>query len=245
MSPRRTFATTARVLKQLHHDKRTLGLLFVVPLVLLGLLSWMYSATPQVFDRIGPSLLALFPFTVMFVVTSIATLRERSGGTLERLLVMPMGKLDIILGYAFAFGLLAVVQAGLASMVAVHLYGLDVQGPEWFLVIVALVDALLGTALGLFASAFARTEFQAVQFMPAFVLPQILLCGLLLPVDQLPTVLHWAANCLPLTYAVQAMSGVANEVTLSAGIYKDVLVVLGFALVSLFLGAITLRRKTK
>ncbi len=245
MSPHRTLATSARVLRQLSHDKRTLGLLFVVPLVLLGLLAWMYSNNSRVFDMIGPPLLCIFPFVVMFLVTSIATLRERSGGTLERLLTMPIGKLDFLLGYALSFGLLAILQATLASLVAVHVYGMHIQGPEWFLIVVALVDALLGTALGLLASAFAHTEFQAVQFMPAFILPQALLCGLIIPVAQLPTVLHWIANCLPLTYAVDAMSHLARETTVGHRTLLDVIVVLGFVLVAILLGAATLRRQTE
>lgn len=245
MSPRRTLATTGRVLKQLSHDHRTLGLMFLVPLVLLGLLAWIFSDRPIVFDHIGPPLLGIFPFVVMFLVTSIATLRERSSGTLERLLTMPIGKLDFILGYALSFGLLAIVQATLASLVSVHVYGMHVAGPEWFLIIVALADALLGTALGLLASAFARTEFQAVQFMPAIVLPQALLCGLIVPIAQLPTVLHWLATCLPLTYAVDAMQRLASEVTISQHTVKDVAVVLAFVLVAVLLGGATLRRQTK
>ena len=139
----------------------------------------MFDDLPgDVFDRIGPALLAMFPFIVMFLVTSVTTLRERSSGTLERLLAMPMGKLDFLLGYALAFGLVAAVQSALAVALSVGLLGLDVAGPVWLLVVVAVADAVLGTALGLFVSAFAQTEFQAVQFMPAVVLPQILLCGL-------------------------------------------------------------------
>ena len=141
------------------------------------------------FDRLGPGLLAMFPFIVMFLVTSVTTLRERSSGTLERLLAMPMGKLDFLLGYALAFGLVAAVQSVLAVGVSVVLLGLDVAGPVWLLTIVAVADAVLGTALGLFVSAFAATEFQAVQFMPLVVIPQILLCGLLVPRDALPPVL--------------------------------------------------------
>lgn len=245
MSPRRTVATSARVLKQLSHDHRTLGLMFVVPLVLLGLLAWIYSGTPRVFDAVGPALLGIFPFVVMFLVTSIATLRERSTGTLERLLTMPIGKLDIIVGYALSFGLLAAVQATIASLVSVHVYGLDIAGPEWFLIVVAVADAILGTMLGLLASAFARSEFQAVQFMPAFVLPQALLCGLLVPVALLPSVLEVIANCLPLTYAVDAMRRLSLETTLSGTIYRDLAIVLSFALVAVLLGALTLRRQTK
>ncbi|HSX00523.1 MAG TPA: ABC transporter permease [Patescibacteria group bacterium] len=245
MSPRRTLATAKRVLLQLTHDPRTIALIFVVPIVLLGLLAWIYNATPHIFDRIGPALLCIFPFVVMFLITSIATLRERSGGTLERLLAMPMGKLDMLLGYAISFGLLAIVQATLATEVAIHVYGMQVAGPEWFLVVVAVADAVLGTTLGLLASAFARTEFQAVQFMPALVLPQTLLCGLLIPVASLPKVLHWVANCLPLTYAVDAMNRASREITLGHRTYIDLGVVIGFAMLAIVLGAATLRRQTK
>ena len=132
----------------------------------------MFADLPgDLFDRFGPGLLAMFPFIVMFLVTSVTTLRERSSGTLERLLTMPIGKLDFLLGYALAFGLLAAVQSALAVAVSVGLLGLDVAGPVWLLGVVAVADAVLGTALGLLVSAFATTEFQAVQFMPAFVLP--------------------------------------------------------------------------
>ncbi len=245
MSPYRTLATSARVLKQLGHDHRTLGLLFVVPVVLLGLLHWIYSGTPKIFDMIGPSLLGIFPFVMMFLTTSIATLRERTTGTLERLLVMPISKLDIIVGYALSFGLLAMLQATLASLVATRLYGLDIAGPEWFLIVVAVANAVLGAMLGLLASAFARTEFQAAQFMPAFILPQLLLCGLLVPVEKLPRILEAVANVLPLTYAVDAMQHVSRQAALSSEVYKDLLVVVSFALVAVVLGAITLRRKTR
>lgn len=245
MHPRLTAATTARVLKQLSHDKRTLGLLFVVPCVLLGLLAWIYSDSPRMFDTIGAPLLGIFPFIVMFLVTSIATLRERSSGTLERLLTMPIGKLDLLLGYAGAFGFLAIVQAVIASFFAVHVYGLNIAGPEWFLIVVALADALLGAALGLFTSAFARTEFQAVQFLPAFILPQFLLCGLLVPVAALPDVLHAIARCLPLTYAVEAMQGITVHTQVTSTQWHDILIVLSFVIAAICLGAATLRRQTK
>lgn len=245
MSPRRTLATSSRVLRQLLHDHRTLGLMFVVPVLLLGLLNWIYSGAPRVFDMIGPALLGIFPFVMMFLTTSIATLRERSTGTLERLLAMPVGKLDIILGYALSFGLLAALQACLASFAAVRLYGLDIAGPEWFLVVVAVANAILGAMLGLLASAFARTEFQAAQFMPAFILPQLLLCGLLVPVANLPSILEKLASVLPLTYAVEAMQLVSRQPSLSGQVYQDLIVVLSFAAAAVLLGAATLRRKTK
>ncbi|GAA4412657.1 ABC transporter permease [Fodinibacter luteus] len=240
-----TLATAGRILRQLRGDHRTLALMLVVPCVLLGLLAWIYVDSPiDVFDRIGPALLGVFPFVVMFIVTSVATLRERTSGTLERLLTTPLGKGDLMLGYALSFGAVAVVQALVATGFAVWVCGLDIAGPLPLLVVIALFDAVLGTALGLLASGFARTEFQAVQFMPAFVLPQFLLCGLLVPRDQLPPVLEAVSNVLPLSYAVDAM----KDVTVQADPLADVLPSLGFIalwiVLSLALGSLTLRRRT-
>ena len=207
MTPRITLAVAGRVLTQLRRDHRTAAMLLVLPCLLISLLWWMFEdRLGDPFDRFGPALLAMFPFIVMFLVTSVTTLRERSSGTLERLLAMPMGKLDFLLGYALAFGLVAALQALLAVTVSVGLLGLDIQGPVWLLGLVAVADAVLGSALGLFVSAFARTEFQAVQFLPLIVFPQILLCGLFVPRDTLPDVLEAVSDVLPLSYAVDAMT---------------------------------------
>jgi ABC-2 type transport system permease protein len=238
-----TVATAVRVLRQIRNDRRTLGLLLVVPCVLMGLLAWVYDRTPM-FDRIGAPLLGMFPFLVMFLITSIATLRERQSGTLERLLALPLAKADLVGGYALAFGLLAAVQAVIAATFAIYVLGLDVAGAAWLLIVVAVVDCLLGTALGLFLSAFAATEFQAVQFMPAFVLPQFLLCGLIAPRDQLPDVLHWVSDFLPLSYAVDAMTSITVDVNGTADVMRDVGIVLGFVVVLVGAGAATLRRRT-
>lgn len=243
MSATLTFATAARVLRQLRHDHRTLGLLLVVPCVLMGLLAWIYNNTP-VFDHIGAPLLGMFPFLVMFLVTSIATLRERQSGTLERLLAMPLGKGDLVGGYALAFGLLATVQAVIVATFSITVLGLTVAGPAWLLVLVAVVDCLLGTALGLFLSAFATTEFQAVQFLPAFVLPQFLLCGLLVARDQLPTVLRYASDVMPLSYAVDAMRTITTQADATGDVLQDVGIVLAFVIALIAAGAATLRRRT-
>ncbi|HWU22367.1 MAG TPA: ABC transporter permease [Nocardioides sp.] len=244
MTPRITGAITARVLRQLSRDRRTLAILLVLPCLLQTLLWWIFQNAPFVFDRVGPALLAIFPFFVMFLVTSVTTLRERASGTLERLFTLPMGKLDFLLGYALAFGLVAMVQAVLAVGVAVGLLGMDVAGPVVMLGVVGVADAVLGTALGLFVSAFARTEFQAVQFLPAVVVPQILLCGLLAPRSAMPDVLHAVSDVMPLTYAVDAMSRLAAGDALG-GVCRDLGIVVGFALGALALGAATLRRRTE
>jgi ABC-2 type transport system permease protein len=245
MNARITFAIAARVLTQLRRDHRTLAIMLVLPCLLISLLWWMFDDLPgNTFDRLGPALLAMFPFIVMFLVTSVTTLRERSGGTLERLLAMPMGRLDFLFGYAIAFGLVAAVQSAMAVAISVGLLDLSIEGPVWLLTVVAVADAVLGSALGLFVSAFARTEFQAVQFMPAVVIPQILLCGLFVPRELLPDVLNTISDVLPLSYAVDAMQHLTRS-TETAEVWADLAVVAGYAVAGLALGAGTLRRRSE
>jgi ABC-2 type transport system permease protein len=244
MNARILLAVAARVLTQLRRDRRTVAMLLILPCVLITLLWWMFQDLPgALFDRFGPGLLAMFPFIVMFLVTSVTTLRERGSGTLERLLAMPMGKLDFLGGYAVAFGVVATVQAALAVTLSVGVLGLDVVGPVWLLGLVAVVDAILGTALGLLVSAFARTEFQAVQFMPLFVIPQILLCGLFVPREAMPDVLSAISDVLPLSYATDAMKTLTTTAA-TGDVWQDLAVVAGFAVAALALGAATLRRRT-
>ncbi|GAA2773870.1 MULTISPECIES: ABC transporter permease [Kitasatospora] len=244
MNLTRTLATARRVLAQLRHDPRTVALLLVVPCVLLVLLKYMFDAQPGTFDRIGPELLGVFPLMVMFLVTSVAMLRERTSGTLERLLTMPIGKLDLLLGYAIAFGVVALVQAALASALTIGVLGLDLAGPTWAVFAVAVADGLLGMALGLLVSAFASTEFQAVQFLPAVLLPQLLLCGLFGPREDMATVLRWISDVLPLSYAVDAMSRLTTTTGVAGRTVLDLAVVGACAFAALALGAATLRRRT-
>ncbi|PWI11661.1 antibiotic ABC transporter permease [Streptomyces sp. NWU339] len=240
----RTLATAARVLRQLRHDPRTIALMLLVPCLMLFLLRYVFDGSPRVFDNIGASLLGVFPLITMFLVTSIATLRERTSGTLERLLAMPLGKGDLIAGYALAFGALAIVQSALATGLAVWFLGLDVVGSPWLLLLVALLDALLGTALGLFVSAFAASEFQAVQFMPAVIFPQLLLCGLFTARATMHPVLEGISDVLPMSYAVDGMNEVLMHTDMTTAFVRDVLIVTGCALLVLALGAATLRRRT-
>jgi len=243
MSARVTLATASRVLRQIRRDPRTLALILVVPPALLTLFRFVFDGQPQTFDRVGPPMVGIFPFVSMFLVTSIAMLRERTTGTLERLMSLPLAKLDLLLGYGIAFAVLAVAQATLTALVAFGPLGLDSAGPVWLIVLLAVANAVLGMALGLCLSAFAETEFQAVQFMPAFVLPQLLLCGLLVPTDQMATLLYWVSYLLPMTYAYDALArATADE--LDARLLLDAAVLAGAIVLSLMLGAATLRRRT-
>jgi ABC-2 type transport system permease protein len=244
VSPRILLATTARVLLQLRHDPRTIALILVVPTGILALLAWILSDVPGAFDEWGALLLGIFPLIVMFLITSVATLRERSSGTLERLLALPMGKADFLLGYGLAFGLAATVQAVVVSLVSFGLLGLDIAGPVWAATVVAVVVAVLGSSMGLFVSAFAATEFQAVQFMPALIIPQLLLCGLIGPRDTLPPFLEAISNVLPMSYAVDAMRLLTTSSELTGQFWRDVGIVAAFVVGALVLGSATLRRRT-
>ncbi len=244
MSARVTFATARRVLWQIRRDRRTVALLLVVPTFLLVLLRYVFDGRPQTFQQIGAPLCGLFPFIVMFLVTSIAMLRERTTGTLERLMTLPLAKGDLLFGYGIAFGALAALQAVVVCGVGFLLLGLDAPHGAWLVGLLAIGNAVLGMALGLFLSAFARTEFEAVQFMPAFILPQLLLCGLFVPRADMAAVLHALSWALPFTYAYDALARVTAPGALGAGLAVDVVVVVGATLAALALGALTLRRRT-
>jgi len=243
MSSRVTGAVAARVLAQLRRDPRTLALVLGVPCLLETLLKELFAGRPEVFQHVGAPLLGLFPFVTMFLVTSITMLRERTSGTLERLMTLPLGKLDLLAGYGIAFAVLAAAQAALVSALAFGLLGLDVQGPRAVVAALAVANAVLGSALGLFFSAFAQTEFQAVQFMPAVVFPQILLCGLFVARASMAAWLRWISDALPLTYAYDALAHTASD-SFNARFAADVTVIVGAALIALSLGAATLRRRT-
>jgi ABC-2 type transport system permease protein len=244
MSPRVTLATAARVLLQLRHDPRTLVMLVVVPCLLLALIKYAFTGQAGTFDRIGGPLVGIFPLILMFLIASITMLRERTTGTLERLMTLPLAKLDLLGGYGLAFALVAAVQASIVAAFAFLVLDLDTAGSPALVVVLAIANALLGMALGLFTSAFARTEFQAVQFLPAFILPQLLLCGLFVARDQMSGLLEAISWALPMTYAYDALEVVTTDGSLGGDGLVDLGVTLGATLLALVAGAMTLRRRT-
>jgi ABC-2 type transport system permease protein len=243
MSARITFAVAARVVRQLRHDPRTIALLLVVPAALLVLLRFVLDDAAS-FDPVGVPMLGLFPFITMFLATSITMLRERTTGTLERLMTMPLAKIDLLVGYAIAFGIVAAAQAAVVSAIGFLALDLDSGHSAFLVVALAIANGVLGMSLGLLVSAFASTEFQVVQFMPAFVLPQILLCGLFQPRDEMAPVLEAVSYALPLTYAYDALDRAAGSAALGSAFWADVAVIAGATLLALVLGAATLRRRT-
>ena len=244
MSLRVTAATAQRVLWQIRHDPRTVAMLLVVPCFLLVLLRYVFDGRPETFQQIGAPLCGLFPFIVMFLVTSITMLRERTTGTLERLMTLPVAKLDLLAGYAIAFGALAAVQAATVCVVGFAVLGLAAPHGAVLIAVLAIANALLGMALGLLVSAFARTEFQAVQFMPALIFPQLLLCGLFVPRSAMAPLLEAVSRALPLTYAYDALARATDPAPLGSALFLDVVAIAAAGFAALALGALTLRRRT-
>ncbi|MEU8240001.1 ABC transporter permease [Actinoplanes missouriensis] len=237
-------STIRRILNQLRHDPRTIAMIVVVPTLLITLIYFMYEGRPGAFDRIALIMLGVFPFIVMFLITSIAMLRERTNGTLERLFTTPVGKLDLLFGYGVAFGLAATLQASVAAGFAYWVLGMTTAGSVGLVILIAVANAVLGVALGLLCSEFARTEFQAVQFMPVVAAPQLLLCGLFVARDQMAGWLQAISNVLPLSYSVEALTEVGAHAEATATMWRDLIVVVGAIVVALILGAATLRRRT-
>ncbi|RAX47750.1 ABC transporter permease [Arthrobacter sp. AQ5-06] len=243
-------ATTRRVLDQLRHDHRSIALILVVPALLLTAVYFLYEnetlppGVPRTFDRVGLMMLAIFPFVVMFLVTSITMLRERTSGTLERLLTTPIHKADLLFGYGLAFSIMAALQSLVATAVAYWIFGLDIQGSPGLVVMIAVINAVLGVALGLLCSAFARTEFQAVQFMPVVVVPQILLCGLFVARDRMNEALEAVSNILPLTFSVDALQEIATNTEPTDQLWMDAGVIVAIVVAVLVLASLTLRRRT-
>ncbi|WP_221451165.1 ABC transporter permease [Arthrobacter sp. AZCC_0090] len=244
------FATTRRVLEQLRHDHRSVALIMVVPALLLTGVYYLFEnetlppGFPRTFDRVGLQMLAIFPFVVMFLVTSITMLRERTSGTLERLLTTPIHKADLLFGYALAFSIMAALQSLVATAVAYWIFNLDIKGGPGYVVLIAVINAVLGVALGLLCSAFARTEFQAVQFMPVVVIPQILLCGLFVAREHMNSILESISNVLPLTFSVDALQQIAGNAEATQAMWQDAGVMAAIVVGVLVLASFTLRRRT-
>ena len=236
-------ATARRVLSQLGHDPRTVAMLFAVPLLLTALLAAMFSG--PAFDRVALIMAGVFPFTIMFLITSIAMLRERTSGTLERLMTTRARPVDLIGGYAVAFSGAAAAQALILVAALYTVFGVQTAASPGLVMAVAVLTALLGVGLGLCCSAFARTEFQAVQMLPVVVIPQLLLCGLFVARAEMTDWLHAISNVLPMSYAVELLARAGSTAQMSDVLWRDLAVVSGCVILALAAAAATMRRQTR
>lgn len=244
MNTRILGATIRRILGQLRHDPRTIGMLIAIPVVLMALLYYIFDRRQPLISDLLLIMLGIFPFIIMFLITSVAMLRERTSGTLERLMTTPTGKMDLLFGYGISFGVAAAVQGAVVAGCAYVLFGMSTAGSAGLVVLIAIITSALGVGIGLFCSAFARTEFQAVQMMPVIVFPQILLCGLFVARSDMPGWLQAISDVMPLTYAVQALQQVGAHADPSGAMWRDLGIVAGCVVLALGLAAATLPRRT-
>lgn len=224
-------------------DRRTIGLIILVPVVVMTLIGLSF---PQggVLDYIAPALLTTLALFFGFLLTGISFLRERSQGTLERLMASPVSRLDIVVGYLLGFFVFALVQTVIILLFTIYALHVHYRGELWQIFIFQIVVIIGAVNLGIFISTFARNEFQMVQFIPLIILPQIFLCGVLWPVEQMPNYLQWLSKVLPLTYAVDGLRGIMLNGKTLVNVGVDLMILVGFAVVISVVAAVTLRRSS-
>ncbi len=158
-------------------------------------------------DLMAPGFIAFFLFFISFILTCVAFLRERSSGTLERILVSPLSAVSLILGYLLAFFVLGSVQGGFLLVFSTWVLGIKTAVGVFWAMVPILVTVLLGVTMGIFFSELAKNEFQVIQFIPLVIIPQTLLCGIIFDIDALPTAFRWLARAMPLTYTNNILRG--------------------------------------
>ena len=241
MIPSQAFTIATRIINQLIRDRRTMVLIVVVPLVVMTLIGLSFPEG-TVLDYIAPALLATMALFFSFLLTGISFLRERSQGTMERLMASPVSRLDIVVGYLFGFFIFALIQTLIVVLFTIYALDVTYQGDLWQIFIFQIVIITAAVNLGIFISTFARNEFQMVQFIPLIIFPQIFLCGVIWPVEQMPNYLQWLSKILPLTYGVDGLRDImlAGKSLLDVGF--ELAVLAGFAVVISIIAAFTLRR---
>lgn len=236
-----TFTIAARIIQQLIRDRRTMALIVVVPLVVITLIGLSFPES-RVLDYIAPALLAAVALFFSFLLTGISFLRERSQGTMERLMASPVSRLDIVVGYLFGFFIFALTQTLIVLLFTIYVLDVHYYGDLWQIFIFQIVIITGAVNLGIFISTFARNEFQMVQFIPLIIFPQIFLCGVIWPVEQMPDYLQWLSKIMPLTYAVDGLRDIMLAGKNLLDVWVELVVLIGFAVITSILAALTLRR---
>jgi ABC-2 type transport system permease protein len=236
-----TFTIARRTILQLSRDRRTLVLILVVPLVISSLVGFSLPSKDAL-NLTLPAILAMLILFFGFLLSGIAFLRERSQGTRERLMASPVSRTEILIGYLLGFLLFAMVQTLILFFYAVYVLKAEFRGELWQIIVFQILIGTLAVCLGIFISAFARNEFQMIQFIPLVIVPQVFVCGLLFPVSQMPELLQWLAKFLPLTYAVDGIRALMLEGKGLLDIGKEVGVIAGYAVGLMILAALSLRR---
>jgi len=232
-----------RTIKQLVRDRRTIALILIVPLVIASLIG-VSVPDKAILNYTLPAILATLILFFGFLLSGISFLRERYQGTRERLMASPVSRLDIICGYLLGFLLFAMAQTLILFFYTVYVLNVEFRGDLWQIVIFQVLIGILAVCLGIFISAFARNEFQMIQFIPLIIVPQVFICGVLFPIEQLPDYLQWIARFLPLTYGVDGIRGLMLEGKSLAGIGREIAVLSGYAVALMIFAGVSLRRGT-
>jgi ABC-2 type transport system permease protein len=236
-----TFAIARRIMVQMVRDRRTIALVVVVPLLIATLVG-VSVPQKQLLDYTAPAIIATLILFFGFLLTGISFLRERSQGTLERLMAAPVTRLDIVGGYLLGFLFFAMLQTLIIFFYMVYVIKINYHGQLWEILLFQLLIGIGAVCLGTFFSVFARNEFQMIQFIPMVITPQMFLCGLFWPVEQMPNYLQWIAKFLPLTYGVEGIRGLMLNGGTLLDIGKDIWVLAAYAVGLLVLASLTLRR---
>ncbi|HEX9038912.1 MAG TPA: ABC transporter permease [Ktedonobacterales bacterium] len=194
-------------------------------------------------DALAPMFIGLFSFFFVFLLACVAFIRERGQGTLERLMVSPLSQTELTLGYVLGLTLFATIQSLVILVFVIYVLQVHYAGSLWLLFAVTFLLTLGGVNLGIFASAYARNEFQVIQFVPLLIVPQALLGGLFFAVKTLPIVLKQLAYVMPLTWANFALQDVMLKGLGIDHIWPDLVFLGGFAVLMVFAAALSLRQE--
>jgi ABC-2 type transport system permease protein len=236
-----TFTIAGRLMNQLIRDRRTLALILIVPLVVMALIGFSFP-DEGILDYIAPAMIATLALFFSFLLTGISFLRERSQGTMERLMASPVSRLDVVFGYLFGFFFFALTQTLIIVLFTIYVFDINFMGELWQILVFQILVITGSVTLGIFTSTFARNEFQMVQFIPLIIVPQIFLSGVLWPVEQMPDYLQWLSAVMPLTYAIDGLRDIMLSGKSLLDVGFDLAVLGGFTVVTSVLAALTLRR---
>jgi len=242
MTLTRTFGITKRIIKQILRDHRSVAMIFAVPLVVMSLVGVSFNNNQDLLNFVGPALICTFVLFFTFILTGISFLRERSEGTLDRLITTPVSRIDIIFGYSLSFFFFALIQSSIIISFSIFVLDIINQGQIWHMFLVVIILSLVAVNFGVFVSTFAKNEFQVMQFIPLFIVPQIFLCGVIQPVENLPNILQYVSKILPLTYAVDGLRSIMLHGSNLKVVSEEILILIGFASLLIILASLTIKR---
>lgn len=196
------------------------------------------------FDYFGPVLLGFFVFFFVFLIGGVSFLRERTTGTLERLLSSPLRRWEIVIGYVLGFGIFTMLQAGIIVSYAIYVLGMLMEGSIVYVLLVTILLSLSALTLGIFLSSFANNELQMMQFIPIIVIPQVFFSGLF-NLETISEWLSWIGPVTPLYYAADALQNVMIRGYGWNDIWFDLLVLAGFSTLFLILNIFALKKYRK